>query len=554
MALDAIDYAVITQALLAASREMGAKLVRSAYSTIVREARDASAAILDRHGHVIAQAEMIPMQLGSMRSTLRPCLDIYGVDDLTEDDFFVNNHPYHGGQHLQDVFIFTPIFVDKELIGFSGSVAHHLELGGGGVGLNNSATDLYQEGLIIPPSKYSRARDWYGGTFERHMAANIRVPDQTIGDMNAQFAANAIGVERVRQLAAKYGAAAVTSAMAGLIDYTERQLRAAIRAVPDGVYLGEDAMDDDGVHDEPLWIRARLTVSGDTIAVDFAGTAPQVTRNLNAPFASTNSAVMSCIKGVLLHADVPFNEGSFRPVTLTAPYGSILNPRPPAPVRARMEPCYRAYGAVMKALAQAVPDQVIAAGFDATLMACLSEFRDGGFRVCLEAYAGGFGAASVADGADGIAAPLSNCTNSPVEALDMEFGFFRIVAYGLQPDSFGHGKFRGGAGLFREYEVLEDNIEFSIYTDRFRIHPDGAFGGSRASLSRCDIFRNNEQLAVDPKKCVRLMKGDIIRITTSGGAGYGLASERARALVRRDIDQGFISAATGWDVYGQTFA
>jgi N-methylhydantoinase B len=506
MALDAIDYAVITQALLAAAREMGAKLVRSAYSTIVREARDASAAILDRHGHVIAQAEMIPMQLGSMRSTLRPCLDIYGVDDLTEDDFFVNNHPYHGGQHLQDVFIFTPIFVAGTLIGFSGSVAHHLELGGGGVGLNNSASDLYQEGLIIPPSKYSRARDWYGGTFERHMAANIRVPDQTIGDMNAQFAANAIGVERVRQLAAKYGTEAVTSAMAGLIDYTERQLRAAIRTVPDGVYLGEDAMDDDGVHDEPLWIRAKLTVAGDTIAVDFEGTAAQVTRNLNAPFASTNSAVMSCIKGVLLPADVPFNEGSFRPVTLTAPLGSILNPRAPAPVRARMEPCYRAYGAVMKALAQAVPDRVIAAGFDATLMACLSEFRDGRFRVCLEA------------------------------------------------DSFGHGKFRGGAGLFRAYEVLEDNIEFSIYTDRFRVRPDGAFGGTQASLSRCDIFRNNEQLAVDPKQLARLMKGDIIRISTSGGAGYGLPADRARALVQRDIEQGFISADTAADVYGQSFA
>ena len=205
MTLDPVDYAVISQALLAAAREMGTKLVRSAYSNIVREARDASAAILDPHGNIVAQSEMVPMQLGSMNTTLRACLALYPAATLTEDDFLVNNHPYHGGQHLQDVFIFRPVFVDGELIAFAGSTAHHLDLGGGSAGLNAMASDVYQEGLLLPPLKFSLSRDWNGGNFERLLAANIRVPDQTLGDFNAQFAAKAIGIERVRGLCAKYG-------------------------------------------------------------------------------------------------------------------------------------------------------------------------------------------------------------------------------------------------------------------------------------------------------------------------------------------------------------
>ena len=198
--LDPADYAVISQALIAIGREMGAKLVRSAYSTIVREARDASAALCDRHGNVVAQAELIPMQLGSIGATIQPCLARYPVETLEEGDFLINNDPYHGGQHLPDVFIFSPIFVEGRVVGFSASIAHHLDLGGGNPGLNASARDVYQEGVIIPPSKYSERRDWNGGAFERLLAANVRVPAQTIGDFYAQFAANHVGAARVRQL------------------------------------------------------------------------------------------------------------------------------------------------------------------------------------------------------------------------------------------------------------------------------------------------------------------------------------------------------------------
>ena len=550
MTLDPIDYAILSQALLAAAREMGAKLVRSAYSTIVREARDASTAILDRDGNIIAQAEMIPIQLGSMGTTLRACLALYPVETLQEGDFLVNNHPYQGGQHLQDVFIFTPVFHEGAFIAFSGSTAHHLDLGGGGAGLNNSATDLFQEGLIIPPTKYSMKRDWFGGTFERLLAANVRVPAQTLGDFNAQFAANAIGAERIRQLCTKYGSTALVAAMADMIQYSETHLRKAIAAIPDGIYSAEDVLDDDGYSDKPIWVRAKLIVSGETIEVDFAGTDGQSKRNINAPFASTTSAVLCCIKAALIGSDVPFNEGSFRPVTVKAPYGSILNPIPPAPVRARMEPCYRAFGAVMKALAQALPERIIAPGFDAALIACLSSFSAGRYRVCLETYGGGFGGGPGNDGADGVAAPLSNTTNSPVEALDMEFDFFRIVEYSLAPASFGHGAYRGGLGLRRVYEVLRDDVDFSVYADRFRMPPQGLAGGTQGALSRCEFWRDGKPFEADAKKGLLLMTGDRVAVITSGGGGWGDPALRAPALVERDVEDGLVSHAHASSFYG----
>lgn len=552
MKLDAIDYAILSQAILAAAREMGAKLVRSAYSTIVREARDASTAILDRDGNIVAQAEMIPIQLGSMGTTLRACLEHYPVETLCEGDFLVNNHPYQGGQHLQDVFIFSPIFHDGEFVAFSGSTAHHLDLGGGSAGLNNSATDLFQEGLIIPPTRYNLQRDWFGGTFERLLAANIRVPSQTIGDFNAQFAANAIGAERVRQLCTKYGKAAFIATMAEMIEQSERHLRKAISAIPDGHYSAEDSLDDDGLTGAPITVRVQLEIKGDGIEVDFEGTDPQSKRNINAPFASTTSAVMCCIKAALIGSDVPFNEGSFRPVTVRAPLGSILNPCPPAPVRARMEPCYRAFGAVMKALATALPDRIIAPGFDAALIVCLSKFHEGSYSVCLETFGGGFGAAPNVDGAHGVAAPLSNTTNSPIESLDMEFAFFRIVEYGLAADSFGHGRHRGGLGLRRVYEALDDNIEFSVYADRFTLPPEGMNGGTDAALSRCEVWRNGKQLDVDCKRGITLKRGDLVAVVTSGGGGWGDPRSRSAVALAGDVTDGFITTGQARDIYGQT--
>ena len=543
MRLDPVEYAILSQSLIAAAREMGAKLVRSAYSTILREARDGSAALLDVRGQTVAQAELIPMQLGTIGRIFEACAKMFPPETLLPGEVLFINDPYSGGQHLQDVFIFHPIFVDGKVIGFGASVAHHLDLGGGNPGLNTLAADVFAEGLIIPPMKINLERDWHGGGFERLIRANVRVPHQTMGDFDAQMAANAIGVLRVQELAQRYGVEKVVATMAALQDYSETRMRAAIRDVPDGVYVGEDAVDDDGIGDEPLPVRATLTVRGDSISVDFTGTSPQVRTNLNAPFASTVSATVSAIKAALTSPDIPFNDGAMRPIVVTAPHGSLLNPRRPAPVRARMEACSRAWNAVMKALAQAVPDQVIAPGFDTTTAFCLSQLQDHGWSVYLEVYGGGFGATTDSDGCDGVDNPLSNCSNTPVEAMDQDFSFFRVTEYGLRADSAGDGRHRGGAGFFRRFEVLEDGTKLALYSDRFKRQAQGLFGGGPGATGSCEVHRGGQRMALKSKDQIELMKGDIVTLSLGGGGGYGDPATRPATARTRDIEDGLVTAS-----------
>jgi N-methylhydantoinase B len=555
MKISALDYAVISQSVQAAAREMGVKLVRSAYSTILREARDGSAALLDAKGRTVAQAELIPMQLGTIDAIMQPCLELFPPETLQEGDFLINNHPYHGGQHLQDVFIFNPMFFEGELVGFGASVAHHLDLGGGSAGLNPNASDVYQEGLLIPPSKYTMDRDWNGGPLERLVASNVRVPIQTIGDFNAQFAANFMGGGRLKELCAKHGPEAVRETMEEMLDYTERRVRAAIEEIPDGVYHGEDRIDDAGFgSDDPVWVRARVTVKGSDIDIDFEGTDPQVSSNINCPYAGTQSVVRSAIKVALTGPDVPFNSGLSRPITLRAPYGSILNPKPPAPVRARMVSAYRAYDAIMKALAQAVPQKVTAMGFDCTTIACLSHLGDEGFAVHIEPYGGGFGGSHQGDGCDAIDCQLSNCANTPVEALDAGYDFFRVKSYAMAADSFGHGRHRGGAGFVRQYEILKDGAKFAIYSDHHRFPASGLFGGTDGSLGHCRVHRGGEVIVVGSKNLVALKAGDVVEVFCGGGGGYGNARERDRRAIERDIAEGLLTPEEAERCYATVLA
>lgn len=540
MQLDPVEYAVISQGLLAAAREMGTKLIRSAYSTIVREARDASAAILDRHGNVVAQAELIPMQLGSISETFKACMEFYSISDLEEGEFLINNHPYHGGQHLQDIYVFSPIFYEGEIIALSASVAHHVDIGGGRPGLNMDATDFYQEGLILPPMKMNEKRDWNGGPFQRMVAANCRVPWQTVGDINAQLAGNAIGTHRVREIARRYGTAKLEASMSELIGYSERRLRAAISQAPDGVYLGEDAIDDDGLGTEPVPVRVKLEIKGDEVFIDFTGTAPQVRTNLNSPLSSTISAAYSAVKMALSSPDIPFNDGTKRPLSIIVPEGSVLNPTSPAPVRARIEICYAAFNAIMKALAGAVPEQVTAPGFDRGVVFCLSRLGDEGYRVYIEVFSGGFGAGPNNDGCSAVDGVLSNCSNTPVETLDMEFDYFRVNKYALRPGSGGAGHFIGGLGLIREYEILKDDVQFSIYADRFRRGADGLRGGGDAQPANVTVLRDGSSLEVKSKDSMTLMAGDILILNTGGGGGYGNRAERDPELRREDVADGMI--------------
>ncbi|VVD61034.1 methylhydantoinase [Pandoraea eparura] len=541
MPVNPFDNAIISQSVLAAAREMGVKLIRSAYSTILREASDGSAAISNLQGDIVAQAELIPIQLGPIGITLKQCLARFPVETITPDDFMITNDPYSGGQHLPDVYIFCPIFYGERLIGFSASVAHQIDFGGGAPGLDPGATDIYQEGLRLPPTKWSQSRDWNGGPLEQLVRANIRVPDLTIGDMNAMFAANAIAAARVAQLCDKYGADAVTEVMAEMVNYSERRFRAAITQLPDGVYYGEDVIDDDGVTDEPLLIKVKVEVRGDAIDIDFTGSSPQVRRNLNSPFSCTVSAAVTCVKSVLTSPDIPFNDGILRAVRISAPYGSILNPAPPSPVRARLEANYRIYNAIMRALAPVAPEKVIATGFDTLTAACFSLQRDESYSVYLEIFGGGYGGSQHGDGCDAVDSPLSNCANTPVEALDMEYDFFRLERYTLEPDSFGSGKYRGGAGFSREYSVLKDGVVFAIYADRHRYAPQGLFGGGAGERGYCELTRNGVTERIASKSMVTLNRGDRVKVYMGGGGGYGDAAERPRALREADIEDGMVT-------------
>ena len=368
--------------------------------------------------------------------------------------------------------------------------------------------------------------------------------------MNAQFARNAIGAARVHQLCRKYGPEAVKETMALLIDYSERRMRAAIAEVPDGTFHGEDMIDDDGLGGGPLTVRATVTINGDETAVDFEGTSDQIASNMNSPFASTVSAAIGCVKAALTSPDIPYNAGITRPVTVTAPYGSLLNPKPPAPVRARMTATNRVFNAVMKALAKVVPDKVIATGFDTTTGPYLSHRSDAGYKVYHEIIGGGYGASAHNNGCSGVDGPLGNCSNAPVETLDMDFDYFRVSEYSLIQDSGGGGEFRGGLGVRRRYEILKDDVQYAQYGDRFQFQPEGLFAGEPGSLAYCTIERGGEISQLKSKESAWLQTGDVLTVNTGGGGGYGSPTRRAGDQLDDDVEQGKVSPEAAAAVYG----
>jgi len=540
--MNPVDYAIISQALLSAAREMGIALYRSAYSSVVRDGKDASTGILDADGNAVAQSdELIPILVGSLSITFRSCAARYPVSKLKEGDFYICNHPYHGAHHLQDIVIFVPIFLEGTVVAFSAAVAHHLDIGGGAPGVNASSSDYFQEGLVIPPSRYNLDDDWNNdGPLRHFIGANIRVPEATLGDIDSQFAACAVGAARVREMCEKYGVPTVSAAMSEMIDYVERRVRAAIAQIPDGVYVADDALDDDGLSAEPLPIRATLTVRGDDLIIDFAGTCPQVKSHMNSPLASTVSAALACVKAVLSGEDVPFNEGASRAVTVIAPKGCLLNPLPPAPVRARMEASYRAYDAVLKAFGQAMPERAVACGYDTTTSFCLTYLRDGRYRIFLELRDGGYGASAQGDGCDAVAGPLSNCTNTPIEQIDADYDFFRIEQYALRPGSGGAGRYRGGLGSSRSYRILADGVRLALYTDRFASAAEGLSGGKAGALGYCRVHRGDDVIKVHSKADMTLRKGDLVVLGSGGGGGYGDPALRDPSATTADTAQGYI--------------
>lgn len=550
MAKDIALFNILSNNLLAVAREMSADMLRSAYSTVIREAADASTFLADSKGRVLAQSQNIPLHMNSVSSALTGALRVVDVSSLTEDDVIILNDPYNGGQHQSDVYLFSPVVEEGKLVAFSGSAGHHADLGHS-AGFNLYARDIFEERFRFTPMKFSLSKDWNGGILEQILRANLRLPKDTIGDFNAQLVANETGRRRIHGFVKRYGYDAFMEVSEQLLDYAERAMRTAIAQVPDGEYFGECMADDDGIHEEPIIIRVKITVAGDTLQVDYSGTSPQVVTAINCPIASTVSATYSALKMILTDPTIPINDGAYRPIQVTAPKGCILNPKEFAPVEGRNIIIMRVFQSILKAFEDVLPERVPAQGYDQRTEINLQWAGEDSFVAISDELGGGYGAGMHNDGADLIDDPLGNCKNSPVESLEIAQKFFRILRYDLRPDSGGAGKSRGGLGAIREYEFLKDQVDMTFYSDRFKYPARGARGGQDGACAYLKIFRKDGTVeAMRAKGHAVLHAGDRVEMALGGGAGYGNPLERSREKVARDIACKKVSPEKARELYG----
>lgn len=549
--LDAIELEILQNALAAAAAEMDVTMWRTSRSTIVREMLDYSTAIFDADGFNVAQSARIPQHLNSMGFCLRTIVERFIPLEQWEDgDIVITNDPYCGGQHLPDIAAFRPVFHEGRRVAIVGTLCHHLDVGGMSPGsYSANATEVYQEGLRIPPLKLFKR----GVRVEEVWAMigqNVRQPATVLGDLQSQIASLEVGAASVAKLAAKYGAEVLTSACQQLLDSSEANMREVILRMPDGVYEFEDFLDDDGINIEsPVRIHAKITVKGDELTVDLSGSSPEVTGPINATLGSSSSAIHFA---VMACADRPLmpNAGCYRPVTIIAPEGLIINARHPAPVAHRIAPGHVLLNVLFGALAQAVPDRIPAAYYGVSYVCSFQTVSaDNSRRVLVEIEVGGCGGHPAGDGASAYSFGMHNNASIPIEMIesDMPLSFTR---YGLLPDSGGAGRHRGGLGLVREWRIDAERATFTAQMDRFRFRPYGLQGGKPGAAGRLTLIRDGKEMPLHSKVGnMPLKKGDIIRLETSGGGGHGNPKERARDAVQRDLEQGYVTAEAAQDYY-----
>ncbi|HEY0294473.1 MAG TPA: hydantoinase B/oxoprolinase family protein [Bordetella sp.] len=544
--LDPIQLSILNQALRSITEEMGANLVRSSFSTVIREARDCSTAILTPDGEVVAQSALIPMQTVALSEAFHGASQRVDLGRLTDGHAMLMNDPYAGGQHLNDLILFQPVLFDGALLGYVGSTAHHIDIGGADAGINVRATHLLQEGIVISPMIFNIRNDWEHGNLESLICANVRLPDILRGDLNAQFAANHIGIERLSALARREGPDTVRQAMDAILDHGETRMRQALARIPDGVYHGSARMDRDVFDPIPIEVKVKVTVSGSDIELDYAGTHAQVASMFNCPPASSRAAALSAIRCLVSDQKLPSNDGCNRPIVSRFPEGSILNPHWPAPVRARAIVAYRAFDAILVALAGAMPEQATAPGFNTTTAVYISQQRqDGSTRIYGDIFGGGLGAGQGYDGADAVDAIMSNCRCTPIEVIEHAHDHLRVASFAIEPDSGGAGQWRGGLGFQRTFDILEDGADVSIYSDRFRFAAQGLHGGTPGGLGALEVLRDGEKIRLDAMSTFPLKRGDRLTIRVGGGGGWGDPARRASEAIQTDLVDGWVTHPPG---------
>ncbi len=504
-ALDPVTLSVMASALTGIAEEMGSVLIRSAYSSNIKERRDCSTALFDARGRMVVQAEHIPVHLGAMPEAVAAVMR----RDPKPGDIFALNDPYSGGTHLPDITLVSTIAHDESVIGYGVTRAHHSDVGGSRPGsMPSDSTEIYQEGLVIPPVRLVRGWQTVNEILDL-ILANVRTPTIRRGDLRAQIAANRLAHERTGELIERRGLETVLAAFDEVIAYAERRTRECIRQLPDGVYSASSEIEGDGTSTADIPIRVTVTIAGDSITMDFEGTAGAVAGNVNCPLSVTRSACYFALK-VLLPTDVPANAGSHAPVTVLAPEGCLVNARrPSAVVAGNVETSQRLADTVLLALAQAADVPAQGQGTMNVLVIGGSEWT------YIETLGGGQGASRLGPGSSGVHVGMSNTLNTPIEALELEYPI-RVERYELAYGSGGDGKHRGGDGIVRSLRVLEPAM-LSLLTDRRTHAPSGTAGGGTGRTGR--NLLGDETL---PAKVSRTLdSGDLVTVYTPGGGGWG---------------------------------
>ena len=555
--IDPATFEVVKNALYAAAEEMKVVLAKTAYSPLLKVAGDYSCGLFDGRGEMVAQGPDLPIHLGSMPLALKAVIRAF--PDFEPGDVFIHNDPYFGGSHLPDVNVVTPAFHDGALLGFACVRAHWPDIGSATPGSYGATTEIYGEGLRLPPVRLYAAgvlnRD-----VEQIIFTNVRTPEERRGDLRAQIAANRRGTTRLGELARKHGVRLLLAVMQEVMDYSERMMRAALAALPDGTAAFEDFCDGDGILEEGekedaiFRIRMQVTKRGDRLIVDFAGTDPQVAGPMNAPLAVTASGIYTAVKMVADPRDlVPPNSGCWRPVELHAERGTVVDADFPAPVvYANHEISHRVCDMLFGALARLAPERVMACsqGTSAILTLGGVDPRTGDRYVSYETIKGGFGARPTKDGVNGMSAGISNTMNTPIEILEMSFPV-RIERYEIVPDSGGAGRHRGGCGVERVWRILGNPSQVSVCLERTRSAPFGLAGGGAGGVGRITLMGpDGAERELNSKGSFTAPPGARIHLRAPGSGGFGAPAERDRAQLRDDVINGYVSPESAVEDYG----
>ena len=551
---DPFTLELIKNRLASIADEMALTVSRTARSFIVKEALDYSTALFTAEYDLIAQGTCLPLHLGSMPSALEAVVATFG-DDMAPGDIFVLNDPYDGGTHLPDIIAVKPVFIDADIIGFSVVLAHQTDMGGRVPGsMAPDSTEIYQEGLRLPPIRLYEAGKPNDAVF-RIIERNVRVPDKVMGDIMSEIAACHVGERGLIELVGHYGQGEFQRYCRELLDYTERWTRAEIARLPDGVFEFTDYIDGDGLDSSVITIKATVTVAGDAMSIDFAGSSPQVRGAINSVHSFTASATWACVRSIV-DRNIPNNAGYFRPIQVLTPEASIVNPRPPAAVAARGLTADRVSDTVFGALAQLAPDLVPACGqpFPDTALSFGGVHPDGRPFVHVEGIVGSWGGGPHRDGMDACTGTIVNYSNTPVEMVEAEQPV-AIERYGLVPDTGGAGRYRGGMSVERHIRFLADEAVLQLRSDRHHHAPYGLAGGKEGSNAALRVDRaDGGQDDFFGHFRSRVYKGDLLRVRVSAGGGYGDPLERAPEAVLYDVIEGKETPAHAAEAYAVVIA